>query len=179
MRLVKTEMSDVFIIHPFLFEDARGGFVKTMQDVFFEEHGLNFNFRESFYSISHKNVIRGLHFQYPPQDHDKLVYVVKGRILDVVLDLRRSSPTFGHSFSIELNETNKHMLYIGKGIAHGFLALEDNSIVEYHTTTSQSRELEGGILWNSFGFEWPIENPIMSDRDKAFVSFKHFTPNYW
>jgi dTDP-4-dehydrorhamnose 3,5-epimerase len=102
------------------------------------------------------------------------VYVVKGAIIDVVLDLRVNEPTFGKFYSVELSEKNRHAVYIGKGFAHGFLSLEEDTIVEYHTSTSQSRACEGGILWNSFGYVWPVNAPIISDRDRAFESFENF-----
>jgi dTDP-4-dehydrorhamnose 3,5-epimerase/CDP-3, 6-dideoxy-D-glycero-D-glycero-4-hexulose-5-epimerase len=115
-----------------------------------------------------------MHFQVPPEDHNKLVYVVKGKIIDVILDLRLSQPTYGQHFFVELSTDNRKAIYIGKGFAHGFLSLEDDTIVEYHTSTSQSRECEGGIFYNSFGFEWPILNAVTSERDAAFVKFQSF-----
>jgi dTDP-4-dehydrorhamnose 3,5-epimerase/CDP-3, 6-dideoxy-D-glycero-D-glycero-4-hexulose-5-epimerase len=112
-----------------------------------------------------------MHFQFFPHDHAKLVYVVKGAIIDVVLDLRSTSPSFGKYFSVELTEFNRKGVYIGKGFAHGFLSLENDTIVEYHTTTVQNKESEGGIKWDSFGFILPIDNPIVSQRDESFLPF--------
>jgi dTDP-4-dehydrorhamnose 3,5-epimerase len=174
MKLVETGFNDLRIIQPFVFKDERGGFVKTIHDEFFAENGLDYNFRESFYSISNKGVIRGMHFQNPPYQHNKLVYVLHGSIMDVVLDLRKSSPTYGKTFSRVLSAENREIIYIGAGFAHGFLSLEPNSIVEYHTSTSLAKAYEGGILWNSFDFDWAVENPVISDRDRSFLSFKNF-----
>jgi len=175
MELIKTSIESAYIIQPPFFSDQRGGFVKTIHADTFKQWGLDFQFTESFYSISKKNVLRGMHFQYPPFDHDKLVYVVKGKILDVIVDIRKGSSTYGTHISIELSEENRRSVFLGKGLAHGFLSLEDDSIVEYHTTTVQNKECEGGILWNSFGMDWGINNPVMSERDKAFLTFSEFT----
>ncbi|MBT2562747.1 dTDP-4-dehydrorhamnose 3,5-epimerase family protein [Pedobacter sp. ISL-64] len=153
------------------FLDNRGEFVKTIHKETFLEKELDYIFTESFYSISNKNVIRGMHFQVPPKDHSKLVYVVTGSIIDVVLDIRKTSETFGRFFSIELSAKNRKGIYIGKGFAHGFLSLENDTTVEYHTSTSQSRECEAGIRFDSFGYDWEVEKPILSNRDLEFKIF--------
>ena len=115
-----------------------------------------------------------MHFQIPPDEHAKLVYLISGRIIDVVLDIRKESETFGQFFYIELTPDKRQGLYIGKGLAHGFIALEDNSIVEYHTTSTYSATNETGILFNSFGFNWNLSDPVLSERDMNFTSFKNF-----
>ena len=173
MNILETRFDSVFVLEYLSFKDNRGEFVKTIHEERFKEFGLDPYFAESYYSISAKDVLRGMHFQVPPFDHNKLVYVVKGSILDVVLDLRQRSCTFGEYFAIELNERNRRGLYIGKGFAHGFLSLEDNTIVEYHTSTIQSKEHEDGVHFNSFGFEWPVNCPIISNRDERFEFFEH------
>jgi len=170
MNIIKTSIEDIFILELFSFKDDRGEFVKTIHKETFEKYNLEYIFTESFYSVSKKNVIRGMHFQTPPMDHAKLVYVVSGKILDVVVDLRKGS-TFGKHYSVELSDENRKGVYIGKGFAHGFLALEDNTVVEYHTTSSQSKQHEAGILWDSFGFDWGVSNPVLSLRDQNFNSF--------
>lgn len=175
MNIIATGFDDLYVIDYNSFKDKRGEFVKTIHEPTFQQAGLAWAFTESFYSTSAKDVLRGMHFQKPPHDHEKLVYVVVGRILDVVLDLRKSSKTYGKCFSIELSAEKRNAVYIGKGFAHGFLSLAQDSIVEYHTTTVQSREAEGGILWNSFGFDWGCENLIISDRDSAFDAFDNQT----
>lgn len=171
MNVKATEFNDLYVLEYNSFTDTRGEFVKTIHKDTFIENKLEWEFRESFYSVSHKNVFRGMHFQYYPNDHEKLVYVVKGAIIDVVLDLRFDSATFGKHFTVALSDKNRKGVYIGKGLAHGFLSLEHDTIVEYHTTSMQSKESEGGVKWNSFGFEMPIENPIISQRDEAFSPF--------
>jgi dTDP-4-dehydrorhamnose 3,5-epimerase/CDP-3, 6-dideoxy-D-glycero-D-glycero-4-hexulose-5-epimerase len=170
MNIAKTDIDGIFLLDFFSFKDNRGEFVKTIHKETFEEYHLDYIFDESFYSVSKKNVLRGMHFQTPPADHAKLVYVVSGKILDVVVDLRQG-PTFGQCYSVELSDENRKAVYIGKGFAHGFLALEENAIVEYHTTFSQSKEHEAGIRWDSFGFDWGIDNPVLSLRDQNFSSF--------
>jgi dTDP-4-dehydrorhamnose 3,5-epimerase len=171
MNIKSTEFNDLYVLEYNSFQDNRGEFVKTIHKDTFVANKLEWEFLESFYSISHKNVFRGMHFQYSPSDHEKLVYVVKGAIIDVVLDLRFDSDTFGKYLKIELSDKNRKGIYIGKGFAHGFLSLEDDTIVEYHTTTVQNKECEGGVKWNSFGFEMPIANPIISQRDDLFSPF--------
>lgn len=171
MNVKHTDFNDLYVLEYDIYTDIRGKFVKTIHKDIFGENNLEFGFVESFYSISHKNVFRGMHFQYQPNEHEKLVYVIKGSIIDVVLDLRSNSHTFGHYFTEELSDKNRKGIYIGKGFAHGFLSLEEDTIVEYHTTTVQTKESEGGIYWDSFGFEMPIKKPIISERDRAFLPF--------
>lgn len=174
MKILKTGFKDLYIMDYHSFSDNRGEFVKTIHQDIFEQAGLEYKFTESFYSVSKREVLRGMHFQLPPYDHAKLVYVITGCILDVVVDLRLESATYGQYFTIELSGMNRKGIYIGKGFAHGFLALQNNSVVEYHTTTSQNKEYEGGIKYDSFGFEWPVSNPVLSDRDNNFVEFNSF-----
>lgn len=174
MQIIQTFIDNLFLIEVDIFNDSRGKFIKTIHSEIFSVNGLDSNFKESFFSISGKNVIRGMHFQTPPQEHNKLVSLIKGRIIDVVLDIRRESTTYGKYFSIELNSLNRKSLYIGSGLAHGFVSLEDDTIVEYHTTTVHSAKSESGILYNSFGFDWNIDNPIISERDLGFLEMKHF-----
>jgi dTDP-4-dehydrorhamnose 3,5-epimerase/CDP-3, 6-dideoxy-D-glycero-D-glycero-4-hexulose-5-epimerase len=173
MKICSTEFSDLYVLEFDSFKDNRGEFIKTIHKDTFVEKKLEFQFLESFYSISKKNVFRGMHFQFPPNDHVKLVHVIKGGIVDVVLDLRSQSPSFGKYFSIELSDYNRKGVYIGKGFAHGFLSLENETIVEYHTTTVQSKESEGGVKWDSFGYALPIKESIISERDSSFLPFNH------
>ena len=136
--------------------------------------GLPVVWNEEYYSISRKGVIRGMHFQTPPYDHEKLVYCMRGRVLDVVLDLRISSPTYRQHIAIELDDAKKNGLMIPKGMAHGFLALTDDVLMSYKVTTVYAPENDAGIHWNSFGFNWKIEQPIVSARDNTHPAFKDF-----
>ena len=115
-----------------------------------------------------------MHFQRPPYDHDKIVYCSKGKLLDVVLDLRGHSKTYGKSLSFLLDENSHKGLYIPKGLAHGFAALEKGTIMTYLTSTEHRPDFDAGIRYDSFDFDWNIENPILSDRDLAFPSFHDF-----
>jgi dTDP-4-dehydrorhamnose 3,5-epimerase len=174
MKVLKTNLEGLFLIQSNVFKDQRGIFVKTFHKESFEENGLETVFRESFFSISKKNVIRGMHFQLPPDDHVKLVYCTYGKVLDVVVDIRNNSQTYGKSFSVELTEDNGNILYIPKGFAHGFKTLTDNSVVVYLTTKEYSPENDTGIRWDSFGFNWQVDNPILSERDKNFLPLSEF-----
>ena len=174
MEIKDTGIPWLKIILPKKFEDHRGSFIKTFNKEFFEENWLSSDFKESFFSISHKDVIRGMHFQLPPMDHDKLVYVVRGRILDVIVDLRKWSPTEWKFLSFELSQENNHILYIPKWCAHWFLSLENNSIVIYMQNTIYSPEKDSGIRYDSFGMERPTNNPIVSEKDKKFKWIEEF-----
>lgn len=174
MELVKTDLEGVFIIKNKIFKDERGKFIKTYHEEDFKENNLNTDFKESYFSVSDKNVIRGMHFQLPPFDHEKLVYVAKGEVLDVILDLRKDSKTKGKSISINLSEENGYSIYIPKGLAHGFKSLEDGTIMVYNVGTVYNAEADYGVKYDSFGFNWEIENPIMSKRDKTFEDLKTF-----
>jgi len=174
MKLINTTMDGVFILENFKMNDSRGEFVKIFHKNLFSESKLCNNFSESYFSVSHKDVIRGMHFQLPPHDHEKLVFVAKGAILDVVVDLRKNSKTYQHYIVVELSETNRHSLYIPKGCAHGFKSLEDGTITVYNVGTVYNSEFDCGILYDSFGFNWEIENPIISDRDRGFRTLEEF-----
>lgn len=175
MRIEDTFISGLKFIHLKDFKDQRGSFIKVFNEEFFKENGLETNFKESYYSISAKNVIRGMHFQVPPAEHTKLVYLNSGGILDVVLDLRKASETYGKFFSIELTVSNPVLIYIPIGCAHGFLSLEDNSMVTYLQTTCYHPSSDSGIRYDSFGFKWPSNAVIVSQRDKAFNALNNFS----
>ena len=178
MKFVKTDLKGIYIIEPKVFEDNRGQFVKIFHKQTFRGKGLSCDFKESFYSTSRKDVIRGMHFQVPPQDHAKLVYVTSGRILDVVLDIRKNSPTYGKYVPVELSDVNKKSIYIPVGFAHGFCVLSEEATVVYMQTTMHSPEHDAGIRWDSFGMEWGIKNPILSERDKNFSELEEFDSSF-
>ena len=174
MRIEDTFISGLKLIHLNEFKDQRGSFIKVFNEDFFKDNGLVTDFKESYFSISAKNVIRGMHFQVPPAEHTKLVYINSGKILDVVLDLRKASETFGQSFSVELNISNPIMVYIPVGCAHGFLSLEDNTMVTYLQSSCYDNNYDAGIKYDSFRFEWPIKNATVSFRDSNFISFTDY-----
>lgn len=170
----KTKISGCFEILPKVLKDERGIFIKTFHQDVFKENGLETDFLEEYYSFSYKRVLRGLHFQMPPMDHVKLVYCVSGKVLDVVVDLRVGSPSYGDFEIFKLSDEKANMIYIPKGLAHGFYVLSENTIMIYKVTTIFSPEHDTGILWNSVGVPWPDEKPIISKRDSEFKAFKDF-----
>jgi dTDP-4-dehydrorhamnose 3,5-epimerase len=153
--------------------DERGSFTKSFVASEFMKYGLCVNFTEEFYSFSKKDVVRGMHFQMPPAAHDKVVYCAMGRVLDVVLDLRRMSTTYKKFLALEVSAAGGEMLYIPKGCAHGFLAIED-SIMVYKLETEHSPENDTGISWESFGFKWPVKHPTLSGRDLTHIDLDAF-----
>lgn len=174
MELIPTELQGCLEVRPFFAQDDRGTFVKTFHAHQFAEAGLPVNWREEFYSSSRRGVIRGMHFQQPQDDHEKLVFCVQGRVLDVVVDLRLASPTFGRHVAIELDAERGHGLYIPKGMAHGFLALTEGVLMTYKVTSVYAPESDAGIRWDSFGFDWGVDQPIVSARDRAHPTFADF-----
>ncbi len=156
------------LIEPIASKDARGTFVKTFHANQLAEHGLNFALREEFYSVSHRGVLRGMHFQTPPSDNVKLVTCLRGRVLDVLVDLRVSSPAYGQCCSLELCGASPELLWIPRGVAHGFLALEDETCMAYKTDCEYAPSQDKGIRWDSFAFAWPIpaEQLAISPRDQ-------------
>lgn len=174
MKIIDTNIQGLKILEPKVFEDTRGKFIKTFTNDFFKTLNLNINIKETYYSISHKDVIRGMHFQTPPDEHIKLVYVPYGEIIDVVLDIRKNSPTYGKFFEIKLSAENRKVLIIPEGLAHGFKSLKNNTNVTYMQTSCYSPNNDKGINYSSFGFDWKCSNPNLSDRDLSFPSLNDF-----
>jgi len=174
MRLVKEHFDGLYELEYFQAEDNRGIFSKPFGLSSFKKLGLNGLFKECFFTKSNINTIRGMHFQLPPHEHSKLIYVSSGRILDVVLDIRKGSQSFGRFVTFELSESDKRCIYIAPGFAHGFCALENDSQVNYLVTSEYDEISDAGIHYDSFGFDWPVKNPILSSRDAWFVGFEHY-----
>jgi dTDP-4-dehydrorhamnose 3,5-epimerase len=170
----KTEIQGCYTFQSRLFKDQRGSFAKIYSQEIFKKMGLEIPVAEVFFSSSNKNVIRGMHFQTPPHDQAKVVNCISGRILDVVLDLRKNSPSYGKSMGLELSGENETTLFIPRGCAHGFYSYEDNSLVTYVVETNHNKEADQGVLWNSFGFKWPSQDVILSVRDQQFPTFQNF-----
>ena len=173
MQIEETSIQGVFLINNFFSQDKRGTFTKTFHAEQFAGAGLRTDFKESYYSTSIKNVIRGMHFQLPPHAHAKMVYVTHGEILDVVVDLRRGSTNFKQSASFVLKAEGKSV-YIPEGCAHGFLTLSETATVVYNVTSVYAPEADQGIHWNSLDFNWPVDQPIVSDRDAGFIGLHDF-----
>lgn len=174
MEIIKTSFEGLFVLQTVNFQDDRGCFQKLFNFEFFKENGLECDFKEFYYSVNKKGVVRGMHFQTPPCDHTKVVYVSRGKIKDVVVDIRKKSATYGKFFEIELDDQKGQYLYIPKGFAHGFVSLEDGSIVNYAQTSSYSKEHDCGVDAMSFGFDWGIMSPIRSGRDLTFEKLSVF-----
>jgi len=174
MKIENTVCPDIKLIHCFSSGDSRGGFTKIFSAPDYFTAGLDLDIKETYYSISNQNVIRGMHFQLPPCDHAKIVHVISGAVTDVVLDLRKSSPTYKKVFSFGLNAEDNVALYIPKGFAHGFRCLEDNTIMLYQVTSAYKRICDTGILYNSIPFDWGVDEPIVSDRDMTFERLDDF-----
>lgn len=173
-NLIETPIPGLYEIELFHMKDDRGVFVKTFHKKTLESYNLESDFAESFYSINNKNVLRGMHFQRPPDDHAKIVYCTNGSLLDVILDVRKDSPTYGKYHSVELSGDNYKAVYLPKGTAHGFFVKEDHTCMVYLTSTVHSPKNDGGILFDSFGFKWPSNFPINSDRDLNFPRLDEF-----
>ena len=176
MKLLPTPILNLKLIQPNIFNDSRGYFFESYNQKTFKNLGIPDVFVQDNQSCSKKNVIRGLHFQMPPFAQAKLVRVVKGTALDVAVDLRKESPTYGHHFSVVLSEENQLQLYIPVGFAHGFAALEENTIFAYKCSEFYHKESEKIILFNDIdlNINWNIENPIVADKDLQAISFKDF-----
>lgn len=176
MEIITTHIPDVLIIKPKVFEDSRGYFYESYNALLFQKHGVDVNFVQDNQSLSQKGVLRGLHFQNPPHAQGKLVRVIKGAVLDVVVDIRKKSPTYGQHFDIELNEKNKVQLWIPAGFAHGFVTIENDTIFSYKCTNYYNKPSEDCILWNDpdIGINWRIDTPLLSEKDKLGKSFKKF-----
>lgn len=174
MKFNKAEIEGVYIIENKIFNDDRGSFFKLYNDESFKKLNLELNIEEIYYSTSNKDVIRGMHFQKPPYHHNKLITLIKGEVVDVIVDLRKDSITYGEFIEINLVEGDGKIVYIPKGCAHGFRTLKDESIILYNVTTGYNGAFDSGIRWDSFGYDWGIDNPIISDRDKSFEVLNDF-----
>ncbi|NWJ51083.1 MAG: dTDP-4-dehydrorhamnose 3,5-epimerase [Bacteroidetes bacterium] len=180
MKIIPTEISDVCIVKPNVFADDRGYFFESYSHERFLAAGLDLNFVQDNESRSSKGVLRGLHFQNNPFAQGKLVRVMRGAVLDVAVDIRKDSPTYGKYVSIVLTGENKYMYWIPAGFAHGFLTLEDDTVFFYKCTNVYNKESEGSIRWNDpdLNINWGIENPILSEKDKISPFFRDFKSSF-
>lgn len=167
MEVSVTPIEGLVVIRPKVFVDERGSFSETYNSQSFLSAGITCDFVQDNQSISHKNVVRGLHFQAPPFAQAKLVRVVSGSVIDVAVDIRKNSPTYGQHYSILLSAENGVQFFIPEGFAHGFIALEDHTIFQYKCSNFYNKASEGSLLWNdpALNIHWTIENPIVSAKD--------------
>ncbi|WP_435354448.1 dTDP-4-dehydrorhamnose 3,5-epimerase [Emticicia sp. SJ17W-69] len=175
MELFQTTLEGVLLIEPAIFKDERGYFFESFNEVVWQKQGLPHSFIQDNQSFSTKGVLRGLHFQKGIHAQGKLVRVVSGKVLDIAVDIRPESPTFGKYEFFELDGKTNQMVYIPVGFAHGFLALED-SIFSYKCTAGYDKASEAGIIWNdpTLQIKWPISDPIVSEKDLLLPTFEAY-----
>lgn len=166
-QFARLEIPEIVMIEPKVFQDERGFFMETYRYSDFANFGIKKSFVQDNHSRSERGVLRGLHYQNPPKAQGKLVRAVAGEVLDVAVDIRQGSRTYGRWVGAMLSEENKRMLYIPEGFAHGFLALSNVAEVLYKTTDEYAPESEAGIIWNDpkIGINWPIEHPTLAPKD--------------
>jgi len=172
----KTPLEGLLLIKTPIFGDKRGYFTESYNYKDWALTGINTEFVQDNLSLSKKNILRGLHFQLPPYAQAKIVRVISGSVLDVVVDIRRKSPTYGLHFSVLLSDENFLQLYVPEGFAHGFLTLEENTIFAYKCSNYYHHEVERGLPWNDreLNINWGTEAPVLSDKDKQYESFSQF-----
>ena len=180
MEIVKTPLEGILVIKPKIFADDRGHFFESWSKAAFEKEGLDLNFMQDNQSLSAKGVLRGMHFQNPPFAQGKLVSVIVGAVLDVVVDIRKNSTTYGQHFSIILSGENKISFWIPPGFSHGFITLKDNTVFTYKCTEVYDKESEGSILWNDkdLNIDWGMENPIVSGKDAESPTFAKLSTQF-
>jgi dTDP-4-dehydrorhamnose 3,5-epimerase len=180
MQVTKTYIDGLYLIQPNIFSDERGYFFESFRIDSLSNLGIKIEFVQENESKSGKNVLRGLHFQNPPFAQGKLVRVVKGGVLDVAVDIRKNSPSYGKWFTQELNEVNKTTLWIPPGFAHGFLTLADDTIFQYKCTEYYNKESEGSIRWDDpdLNITWNATDPIVSDKDRNAPFFAAFQSKF-
>ncbi len=176
MEVLETKIQGLLIIKPKVFADDRGYFFESYNQLVFEKNNINVNFKQDNQSLSNKGVLRGLHFQAPPFEQGKLVRVITGAVLDIAVDIRKNSSTYGQHIAIELTEENKTMFYIAPGFAHGFATLRDNTIFSYKCTNAYNKESEGCLLWNDpdLKIDWQLTHPLLSEKDLVGTKFGEF-----
>ncbi len=176
MEITKTDIEGLLILQPKIWKDERGYFFESFREDIFKKLNLDVNFVQDNQSLSQRGTIRGLHFQKAPNEQGKLVRVLQGKVLDVALDIRSNSATYGKYFAIELSAENQTQFFIPPGFAHGFSTLEDNTIFCYKCTNYYDKASEGGVLYNdpALGIDWKVEGLFVSDKDKELSVLKDF-----
>ena len=178
MKVIKTPIEGVVIIEPKVFKDARGYFFESFSQREFEEKVRKINFVQDNESMSSYGVMRGLHFQRPPFTQSKIVRCVKGRVLDVAVDIRKGSPTYGQHVAVELTEENHRQFFVPRGFAHGFAVLSETAVFQYKCDNFYAPQADGGISIkdDSLGIDWhiPVENALLSEKDTKHALLKDF-----
>lgn len=173
MKVIHTDIKDLLLFEPRIFEDERGSFFESFHQEQFEAAAGHHIFVQDNQSVSRAGVIRGLHYQEPPHAQGKLVRVVKGAVLDVAVDIRKNSPSFGQHVAVELNEHNRLQFWIPPGFAHGFAVLEEGTVFAYKCTAFYNKDSDRVLLWNDseLKIDWIINKPLLSEKDKSGVPF--------
>jgi len=176
----RLEIIDVILIEPTLYSDNRGFFYENFKESEFAQYGISDKFIQENFSYSKKNVIRGLHFQKNPRAQSKLISVIKGKIFDVAVDIRKNSPTFGKWIGEILSEENNRLLFIPEGFAHGFCVLSESAYVSYKVNNEFSEENDRGIIWNdpTINISWPINEPTLSEKDINLLPIEKSDNNF-
>jgi dTDP-4-dehydrorhamnose 3,5-epimerase len=181
MKFRESKLKGLFIIEPTIYLDSRGYFFESFNNKKFEQNtGLKIDFLQDNESQSQKNVLRGLHFQNNPFAQGKLVRVIQGSVLDIAVDIRKESDTYGKYIKEILSAKNKQMMYIPEGFAHGFVTLENNTIFSYKCTNYYHKEAEGCLLYNdsTLNIDWGVVSPILSEKDKLGEKFSSFVSKF-
>jgi len=178
MKFIRTDIPDIVLCKPTIFKDERGYFFESFKKEIFEQFiGRSINFCQDNEAKSSKGVLRGLHYQLPPYAQSKLARVIKGKVIDIAVDIRKGSPTFGKHIAVELSEENKFQLFIPKGFAHGYVVLSDETIFSYKVDNYYHKASERGIMYNdsSLQIDWklPINELVISEKDKIHPTFKN------
>lgn len=170
MKVLKTDIEGLLVIEPDVYQDDRGSFLESFNEGRYQEAGIREVFVQDNVSVSKKGVIRGLHYQAPPFAQGKLVSVLRGRVMDVAVDIRVGSPTYGKHVAVELSAENHRQFWIPAGFAHGFAALEDDAVFTYKCTNAYSKEHDRGIRFDdpALGIEWGATDPVVSEKDKLY-----------
>lgn len=180
MEFEELEPRGLVLIRPKVFTDERGYFFESYNEEKFRAAGIDAVFVQDNQSLSAKNILRGLHYQHPPYEQGKLVRVIRGSVLDIVVDIRRESPTYGKHAAVELSASNTFMLWIPPGFAHGFLSLEDETLFLYKCTNVYHKNSESGIIWNDaqLGINWHIKDPKVSEKDQELPAFSNIDSRF-
>jgi len=180
MKIIKTEFSGLYLIEPEVFGDSRGWFFESWQYDRFKNAGIDVSFVQDNISYSGKNTIRGLHYQNGETAQDKLCFVLEGKVLDVAVDIRRGSPTFGKYLSAELSGDNKRQLFIPKGFAHGFSVLSEGAVFVYKVSSNYAPASEKTIIYNdaTLSIDWKVAEPVVSQKDLKGEPFLQIEKNF-
>ena len=180
MQILETPIQGLLVIKPNVFGDERGYFFESWSKKAYQDIGIAQDFVQDNQSLSQKGVLRGLHFQNPPFSQGKLVRVIKGSVFDVAVDIRKDSLTYGQHFSLIISEENKTIFWIPAGFAHGFVALEADTVFTYKCTEVYNKESEGSLLWNDkeLNIDWGVASPLVSEKDMNAHSFKDFKSKF-